>query len=108
MIQYICIGDQRYINLVQFCQAFQNVKSDHSQGGSHMAGGAFDVEKALGGMLAGSGLPKGPEKPAEAEVKRLARKLGELGILRTDDTAALDAKFPSLAEKDVLIDSKQG
>ena len=48
VIQYICgIGESPLIHLVQFCQALQNVKSDHSQGGSHMSSASIDVHKAL-------------------------------------------------------------
>ena len=84
VIQYICgIGESPLIHLVQFCQALQNVKSDHSQGGSHMSSASIDVHKALDKGV--EALPEAPEKPADAQIKKLALKLRELGILDPDD-----------------------
>lgn len=86
VIQYICgIGESPLIHLVQFCQALQNVKSDHSQGGSHMSSASIDVHKALAEKVEAAGLPEAPEKPADAQIKKLALKLRELGILDPDD-----------------------
>ena len=72
-----------------------------------MAGSGEEFVKALDTMVQNSGLPPGSEQPIDLKVWRLAKKLRELGILDPNDASKLEAKFPSLAERDVFIAKKQ-
>ena len=50
-----------------------------------MSSASIDVHKALAEKVEAAGLPEAPEKPADAQIKKLALKLRELGILDPDD-----------------------
>ena len=69
--------------------------------------GDGDFDKALDEMVQRSGLPQGSEQPIDPKIESLAKKLQELGILDLNDPSKLEAKFPSLAEREVFIGKKQ-